>query len=168
MRLSLGAAYENGRGVETNVLEAVKWYSMAAKQGDAYAQYSLGWAYKTGEGVLQDMTKAAKWFRKAAEQGDADAELQLGLMYGAGTGAPQDFVEFYKWENLAAAQGNTNAIKIRDHIVESGLLTPEQIAEAQQLSREFVPRKKSDSANSTSLKISQPAARDFSSRAMVI
>jgi uncharacterized protein len=149
-QVSLGVAYENGQGVEMNVLEAVKWYRKAAEQGIAYAQYSMGWAYQAGEGVPQDMTKAAKWFRKAAEQGDADAEFQLGMMCGAGEGVPQDFVEYYKWVNLAAAQGNTDAKKVRDRIVKSDLLTPEQIAEAQQLSREFVPRKKSGSANSTS------------------
>jgi S1-C subfamily serine protease len=96
------------------------------------------------------MTKAAGWFRRAAEQGDADAEFCLGMMYGAGEGVPQDFVEYYKWVNLAAAQGNTDAKKVRNRIVKSDLLTTEQIAEAQQLSREFVPRKKSGSANSAS------------------
>jgi TPR repeat protein len=149
-QVSLGAAYENGRGVETNLLEAVKWWRKAAEQGVAYAQYSLGWAYQTGEGVPQNMTKAAGWFRRAAEQGDADAEFCLGMMYGAGEGVPQDFVEYYKWVNLAAAQGNTDAKKVRNRIVKSDLLTTEQIAEAQQLSREFVPRKKSGSANSAS------------------
>jgi S1-C subfamily serine protease len=98
------------------------------------------------------MTKAAEWLRKAAEQGNPDAEFQLGMMCGAGEGVPQDFVEYYKWVNLAAAQGNTDAKKVRDRIVKSDLLTPEQIAEAQQLSREFRPHKQLSSDNSTSPK----------------
>ena len=72
----------------------------------------------------------------------------LGVLYCEGRLVPQDYVEAYKWYNLAAAQGDTNAISNRDSI--AGSMTPEQIAEAQQLAREFTPRKKSGSSNSIS------------------
>jgi len=60
-------------------------------------------------------------------------------MYGLGKGVPQDYVEAYKWDNLAAAQNETNAIHNRDSISDS--MTASQIAEGQQLSREFVAGK---------------------------
>lgn len=41
-QLILGIMYEIGEGVVENDQEAVKWYRMAAEQGDADAQYGLG------------------------------------------------------------------------------------------------------------------------------
>ena len=34
--------------------EAMKWYWLAADQGDADAQYNLGVMYVTGQGIPQD------------------------------------------------------------------------------------------------------------------
>jgi S1-C subfamily serine protease len=48
--------------------------------------------------------------------------------------------------NLASAQGETNAIHNRDKIVE--FMTPDQIAEAQQLSSEFKPHKEGSNISS--------------------
>ena len=62
-------------------MEAVKWYRLAAEQGNARAQYNLGYAYDNGEGVEQDYVEAVKWFRLAAEQGNADAQYNLGYAY---------------------------------------------------------------------------------------
>ncbi len=67
--------YDNGQGVPQDYAEAVKWYRMAAEQGDAKAQSNLGFMYDNGQGVPQDYAEAAKWFRLAAEQGDADAQF---------------------------------------------------------------------------------------------
>ena len=58
--------------------EAVRWYRLAAEQGDASAQYSLGVMYDFGRGVLEDDAEAVRWYRLAAEQGDADAQNRLG------------------------------------------------------------------------------------------
>ena len=40
-----GKAYHEGSGVEQSDAEAVKWYRLAADQGDAYAQNNLGVMY---------------------------------------------------------------------------------------------------------------------------
>jgi S1-C subfamily serine protease len=55
----------------------VKWYTLAAKQGDADAQYFLGWMYDNGDGVPQDDKTALKWFTLAAKQGDAYARTYV-------------------------------------------------------------------------------------------
>ena len=39
---NLGVCYANGKGVEKDAEEAVKWYHKAAEQGNARAQYNLG------------------------------------------------------------------------------------------------------------------------------
>lgn len=43
-----------------------------------------------------------------------------------------------KWNNLAAAQGDESAKQARDASITP--MSPEQIAEAQRLSREFTPK----------------------------
>ena len=60
--------------------EAVKWYRLAAEQGNVDAQYNLGDMYARGDGVPEDDAAAVKWLRLAAEQGHADAEFSLDIM----------------------------------------------------------------------------------------
>ena len=63
-----GYMYDTGEGVPKNDTEAVRWYRMAAEQGDATAQVNLGLMYANGRGVPQNNTEAVRWFRMAAEQ----------------------------------------------------------------------------------------------------
>ncbi len=113
----------------------MKWYRRAAEQGHAQAQYNLGLMYANGQGVPQDEQEAVKWFRLGAEQGYAIAQYTLGLMYGKGQGVPQDFVLAHMWANLAASQGGDKAVEKRD--ATATFMTPNQIAEAQRLAREW-------------------------------
>lgn len=126
------------------------WYQETlkkAEQGHAAAQYNLGVMYANGQGVPQDDKEAVKWYTRAAEQGYADAQYNLGVMYGRGDGVPEDYVQAYKWFNLAAAQGIEMAKDNRDAL--RTLMTSAQVAEAQRLSREFVPRKEQAKAGET-------------------
>ncbi len=132
---NIGLMYLEGKGVTKDYVEAVKWYKKAAEQGNAEAQSNLGVMYANGLGVPQDYAEAAKWFKKAAEQGNAGAQYNIGLMYVLGEGVPKDFVMAYMWLDLAAAKGIEAAVKNRS-ILEKDM-TPEQITEAQRLSREF-------------------------------
>jgi hypothetical protein len=61
------------RWIEVDLEEAVRWFRMAAEQGDTNAQNSLGMCFKNGEGVAKDPAKAAEWLLMAAEQGNAKA-----------------------------------------------------------------------------------------------
>lgn len=38
--------YDNGRGVQRNYAEAVRWHRRAADQGDAFAQRNRGVMYR--------------------------------------------------------------------------------------------------------------------------
>ena len=111
-----GLCYENGRGVNQDYTEAVRWYRKAAEQGDADAQWSLGLCYENGQGVNQDYTEAVRWYRKAAEQGDADAQRFLGLCYENGRGVNRDCAEAVKWYTKAAEQGDRYAQKRIDSL----------------------------------------------------
>ena len=137
-QFNLSFMYEDGRGVSQNYAEAVKWYRRAALQGWALAEYSLGQMHRDGQAVPQDYAEAAKWYRKAAEQGNAYAQYSLGLMYHDGVGAPQDIVQAHMWFDLAAAQGNVMAQENRNKAANN--MTPDQIAEAQRMAREWMER----------------------------
>jgi clan AA aspartic protease (TIGR02281 family) len=92
--------------------------------------------YEVGDGVPQDYKLAVKWYRLAADQGNASAQTNLGFMYEIGKGVPQDLVQAHLWFNLAAANGK-NVGQYRDDIAR--MMTQDQIAEAQRLSREWKP-----------------------------
>ena len=62
--------YDNGEGVPQDDAEAVRWFRLAAEQGEARAQFNLGIRYANGEGVPQDDAEAIRWYRLAAEQGE--------------------------------------------------------------------------------------------------
>ena len=63
--------YANGEGVPEDDAEAVRWYRMAAEQGDAGAQYNLGVMYANGEGV--DSVLAHMWLNIAGANGNEGA-----------------------------------------------------------------------------------------------
>ena len=75
-----------------------------------------------------------------AAQGDADAQFNLVVMYHTGQGVPQDYTQAHKLYNLAAAQGHANGAKNRDLVAKQ--MTPQQIAQAQELARNWKPKKK--------------------------
>ena len=66
--------YDEGMSVSQDDKTAVKWYTLAAEQGDASAQNNLGAMYGNGEGVLQDYVRAHMWWNIAASSaGDKNA-----------------------------------------------------------------------------------------------
>ena len=135
----LGWHYHTGEGVPQDDAEAARWYRLAADQGDAVAQQSLGCVYREGKGVPQDDAESVRWFRLAAEQGRADAQHDLACSYRDGNGVPQDYVQAHMWYSLSASQSSeaewANRAKNRDLTAQR--MTPDQLAEAQRLAREW-------------------------------
>ena len=125
---NLGLIYHNGQGVAQDYKEAVKWYRLAANQGDAESQTKLGIMYSQGLGVTQDYKKAFSWYQKAAEQGNVQGQFVLGNMYAHNEGAKQDFIRAYMWSSLAALGGYADAEKNLAIYVEQ--MTPQQIEKA--------------------------------------
>jgi len=77
-------------------------------------------------------------YRKAAEQNDVDAQFNLGHVLRRGRPGDGGLAEVYKWLSLAAMQGHEGAKKFMT-VLESKLMTPEQIAQGQKRAREFKP-----------------------------
>ena len=100
---------------------------MSQSQADA--------AYQRG-----DYATAIQLLEPLAEGGNASAQYTLGLMYAKGEGVPRDPVQAHFWLDLAAAKGDAEAAKSRDLL--AAMMTPSQIAEAQQLARAWMPKTK--------------------------
>ena len=131
-------AYDRG-----DYATALEEWRPLAEQGDADAQLGLGAMYFYGQGVPQDYAEAVKWYRLAAEQGQADAQIALGFMYFFGHGVPQDYVQAHMWYSLAAGRSSPGEdrdqlISYRDEV--EAKMSPEQIAEAERLAREWKPK----------------------------
>lgn len=78
--LARALAFEHGEGVPRDPARAVELYCVAARAGNAEAQYSLGWIYANGRGVPHDEAIAASFFALAAESGHAYAARMLARM----------------------------------------------------------------------------------------
>ena len=99
---------------------ALREWRPLAEQGHAMAQNNLGYMYRLGQGVPQDLVQSHMWYS---------------------LGVPQDLVQSHMWYSLVASQGSrnaTDATKSRDYLAD--MMTPEQLAEAQKLAREWKPK----------------------------
>lgn len=129
----LGRMLARGDGVPRNQSAAVEWYSVAAKQGDARAQYGLGllllsggstsitgqflhlivsgsWIGRLlGYGVPMNTAAAFEWFTRAAKQGYFRAQYSLGVLLERGWGASKNTRTALEWHTRAAKQGYCRA-----------------------------------------------------------
>ena len=108
-RANLTGMYEMGKGIPTDLAEAVRLYRLAADQGHAWANFILGNMYHNGMGVANDAVEAARLYRVAADQGLANAQFNLGLMYELGEGMSNDSAKAARLYRLAADQGLPHA-----------------------------------------------------------
>jgi len=77
---------------------------------------------------------------QAVDLENTTAQFNLGVKYATGQGVPQNYVEAHMWFNLAASrlpagESHDMAVEARDKI--ASILSPEQIAEAHRLAREW-------------------------------
>ncbi len=105
----IGSMYARGRGVPLDAAMAVQWYTRAANQGFAIAQFELAECYDKGVGVPQNSLRAAEWYEKAARQGNDRAQASLGYLYDVGIGVQQNMAQALQWYHMAAANGNAVA-----------------------------------------------------------
>lgn len=152
-------AAENGYGfgVPERYQESVRWaeevqkYRAPAAQGDAEAEYRLASLFYGPEArareIPPDREAAIKLYHAAARKGHALAMYALGVIYQgkfAGDGILfTDYVKAHMWYNLAASRlpagrERDQAVKDRDFVARYRL-SPEELAEAQRLAREWEP-----------------------------
>ena len=109
-QFQLGVAYDQGRNIGKNQIEAAAWYRKAAEHGHAAAQNSIGSMHQYGEGAPQDNAEAVKWYQKAADQGYGEAYTNLGYMYDGGLGVKQDKQKAVTLYQTGAEKGSNNSM----------------------------------------------------------
>jgi len=96
--------YAEDHGIDVDFEKAVYWYELAAKHGDAKAQYKLGLFYFFDVFVQRSHPKAFGYFMMAAEQGLAKSQDEVGRLLVSGIGCEEDMAEGIRWLRLAAEQ----------------------------------------------------------------
>ena len=86
---NIGAAYENGNGVEIDEKKANHYYKLAAIEGNEVARYNLG----VGEENAGNMKRALKHYMIAAEGGDSDSLKQIRKLYTNGHATKEDYAK---------------------------------------------------------------------------
>ncbi len=124
--------------------KALMWFRKAADQDHPYAQLHLGYMHEAGKGVRQDEQEAEKWwrmavagFRKAAKKGNPEKQINLGLMHANGRGVETNLIAAYAWYNIAELYRSNDAKQLKGALVAEGM-TPHQIAEAGELTKEII------------------------------
>ena len=137
-KYNLGMRYEKGIAVPQNYPEAARWYRLSAMHAYPDAQYKLCEMSEQGRGLPQDYQEALRWCGLAADQGNGRAMFLLGRLYHTAHGVPPDVVRAHMWYNLATANGYDEGKRWRDRLADD--MSPNQVAEAQRLAREWSVR----------------------------
>ena len=112
---NLGILYAEGRGVERNPDEAVKWWHSAAEKGHARAQHNLALAYMGAESNVKGKSanpnrrRAIHWLNQSAKQGLANSQYFLARLFSRGETIEQDPERAVTLYREAAAQGHAMA-----------------------------------------------------------
>ncbi len=128
----IGERYMTGRGVDTNVSEALKWFEKAVSKGSAAAAFRLGMAYEKGQGVARDRARARTNYVLAAESGHLKAMHNLAVLMVEDGGAKPDYTTAIPWFRRAAEQG------LRDSQYNLGVIYARGLGAGQNLAESFL------------------------------
>ena len=109
VQLEIGRRFFYGFGIPKNTIEAFKWFTLSAEQGNSTSQKNLGHCYREGKGTELNYLEAINWYFKAAKQGNIEAKYYLGYHYCQGKGVEQDYCAAVNYFLEAAGQENSSA-----------------------------------------------------------
>lgn len=123
------------QGAERQQREQHEMLRRQAEAGDPEAQFELGNDLR----LKGELAEARNWWCLAANQSHGKAQERIGdeYRYGRVTDGESDYVRAYMWYHLAASNGDAQAFPSK--VSAAGKMTPEQIAEAERLAREWRP-----------------------------
>jgi hypothetical protein len=110
---SLGVAYATGDWTgPRDLVEAARWYRLAAEKGHAASQYDLGLMIMLGEGEPKNIDEGLKWLKRAGEQGEFSAFRLLVDCYENGfCGVPLDAAQAAIWRGRLEEYNRLNPPK---------------------------------------------------------
>ncbi len=98
---------------------AIKYYRMAAREGDMRANCNLGIIHLTGKGGRKSPKLAEKYFLRSAKKGFVDALYNLGYLNAIIFG---NRTESLKWLRRAVKAGDKDSQELLNEILENKLL----------------------------------------------
>jgi localization factor PodJL len=98
----IGSRWFEGRGVQTNTVEARRWFEIAQSHGSIPAAYRLGSIYEKGYGTAKNIAEARRYYAIAAEAGHAKAMHNLAVLYSEGIDGKPDYKSAAHWFRMAA------------------------------------------------------------------
>jgi len=126
----VGARMAEGRGMQQDLKEAVRWYKRSASQGFAQSQYRLGTLYERGLGVKQDNATARVWYQRAAEGGNVKAMHNLAVLSASRAEGSPDYLTAAHWFGQAAERGLADSQYNLAVLYENGLGVSKDTAQA--------------------------------------
>ena len=108
----LADLYDNGCGdaVKKNQELALKYYKMAADNGDAFSAYKYGESLCNGKGVKVDKAKGAIYLSRAVKHRIPNAMMLLGNLLYKGDGVQQDYAKAMSLYKQVAVKNNPVAM----------------------------------------------------------
>ncbi|OWK34422.1 C39 family peptidase [Fimbriiglobus ruber] len=126
----LGLLYRDGKSVEQDYKEALRWSRSAADQGNGLALDDLGYLYFLGWGVPQDYDIAKGYFKSAGRAGNPRGYFNLGECYFSGLGGEQNYERAVEYWKKAAEAGSGEAALALAMLYASGDGAPRDANEA--------------------------------------
>jgi len=106
-QFKLAWIYSNGLGVKKNSYEALRWYTLAASQGNFAAQNNLYILYINGsDDFLPNKSKAIFWLKRSAKNGNSRAQANLSYLYSEGIEVEKDEIKAFELANKSSNQGD--------------------------------------------------------------
>ncbi len=127
----IAEGFMRGSFIPRNYEKALKWYTLAAENGNKDALNELAFMYYTGNGVEQNLEKGAEMFLESAYKGSILAQYNVGLIYYSGDGfGDVDLKSAFAWIAIAATNGNQQALTALNYLKTT--LSEEELVVAQE------------------------------------
>lgn len=127
---NLGRMYQEGRGTEANLNEAMRYFEAACESGYASAQFFYGHLRHAGVSFEMDQQKGLKWLLAASRQGEPNALYEVGWMYFHGKDVEEDRQKALDFYSRSAAKGNSSAHNNLGWMYEKGYVVDRNLTNA--------------------------------------
>mgnify|MGYP000855897509 CR=1 FL=1 len=102
----MGIMYRDRIGALPDVLEAKRWFLLAAEQNVTAAQYALGKLCLSDDTEVRDISEGIHWMQKAFENSSSWAGYQLGKEYLLGKNVQKNATATLEYLTQSAEAGN--------------------------------------------------------------
>ena len=134
--VQLGQMYENGEGMDKDMVKAAEMYAAATDLEDMDGRFNLAVCYELGAGVEKDEQEAVKLYVVGTFHGDVNAMNNLGVCFENGIGVEVNAETAVALYILAGKDGDGDAKFNLGECYENGVGVEKDLAKALALYKE--------------------------------